>query len=133
MNALRVDKGKLLEILKSNRDAHLGVFLAAQKVYRKAAIAELDNMLQDALDGALIRKHVNLAAPENHTEDYERLIGLLELSTDVLVDLTAAEYSNYVQDNWAWSVRAKRLNEAYSSNNISPMFVGEDVRLPSSY
>lgn len=132
METLKVNKGKLLAILRENRDKHRKTFLEAQTVYRKAVIDELDVMLKAARDGSTIRKHVNMAAPEDHTEDYDQLIGLLELSEDTVVDLDNTEYRNYVRDTWAWSAKANRINQAYSSNNLNPMFVGEDARFPSS-
>lgn len=133
METLKVSKAKLLEILKNNRKTHRELFLEAQIVYKAAIISELDQMLKDAREGSNIRKHVNMAAPEDHTEDYDRLIGLLELAEDATVDLDAVEYNNYVRDKWAWSIKADRINKAYSSNNLSPVFVGENTSFPSSY
>lgn len=133
METLKVSKAKLLGILKENRRTHRQLFLEAQVVYKAAVISELDQMLKDARDGSKIRKHVNMAAPEDHTDDYDQLIGLLELAEDATIDLDAVEYSNYVRDKWAWSAKANRLNQAYSSSNTSPFFVGENAALPSSY
>lgn len=132
MDTLKVSKGKLLEILKGNRDSHRKTFLEAQNVYRKAVITELDSMLEAAQSGLPIRKHVNLAAPEDHTADYEEMIGLLELATDDLVDISQQEYKNYAMDKWAWNIKAKRLNDAYAAGNTSAFFVGENASFPSS-
>lgn len=133
MQSMKVDKEKLIKLLKVNRDAHRKSFLAAQKVYRELVIKELDFMLKEAKKGSNIRRHVNLKAPEDHTADYDKLLGLLEMSSDAAVDLTVLEYSNYVDDNWAWSIGTKALASNYTSRNVSPMFVGENVSLPLSY
>ena len=132
METLKVRKGKLLEILKTNRSKHYRTFLEAQKVYRLAVVKELDGMLADARDGVNIRKHVNLVAPEDHTASYDQMIGILELAVDKYVEMELSEYSNYVMDNWGWSAKANRINTAYSSNNINAMYVGEDVRFAST-
>lgn len=133
MNAMKVNKATLKLILGKNRDNHRGLFLKAQKVYRELVINELDKMLKDAKDGASIRRRINFSAPEDHTAEYDKLIGLLDLSLEDKVDLTLGEYDAYVNDNWAWSRIANTKNSAYASNNISPMFVGEDAHMPSSY
>ena len=133
MNTLKIDKYKLLHILKTNRENHRTLFLKAQDIYRELVIKELDGMLKDAREGSSIRRRVNFSAPEDHTNDYDRMIGILELSNDETLDLTISEYTYYVEDNWTWAKAANAKASNYTARNISPMFVGEDVSLPSSY
>lgn len=133
MNTMTVPKEGLLAVLTRNRDAHRALFLTAQEVYRAEVIKQLDLMLEDARSGAEIRRHINLSPPEDHTGDYDRMIGLLTLSNAETVDLTLQDYDCYVQDNWSWSRATRSKHMAYASNNLSPMFVGENVSLGLSY
>lgn len=133
MNSMKVGKDRLRAIVNTNRAKHYTLFLEAQKVYKDLVIKELDQMLADARAGSNIRRRVNLRAPENHVNDYDRLMGLFDLSEDLSVELTIAEYDCYVNDNWSWAKVANTLNTNYTSHNVSPMWVGEDSSMPTSY
>ena len=63
MQEVKLEKDKLLEIVKKNRENHRAIFLEAQENYRKRVIEELDKMLQDAREGKRIRTTVELQAP----------------------------------------------------------------------
>lgn len=125
MHNFVVPKNRLLEILKANREKHRSVFLKAQENYRKIAIDLMDQMLKDAREGGPVRKRINLDAPTDHTSDYDSIIGLLELSLDVNVDLSLQEYQMYVQDQWHW---AKDLVK--NTNYAAFVGVGEGGTLP---
>jgi hypothetical protein len=133
MDTLKIDKSRLLDILKKNRDNHRDLFLKAQDVYRELVIKELDLMLNDAKNGSAIRRHVNFSPPEDHTSDYNRMVGMLEMSMDTNIDLSLTEYSYYVEDNWAWAKLANAKAANYTARNVSPYFVGENSALGSSY
>lgn len=126
MEYANVPRLTLLSLIKANRDNHRDEFIKAQDVYRKLVIAELDKMLESAKSDSNILRHVNLKAPVDHTDDYDKLIGLLELSTDESTALTTSEYWAYVKDQWNWA-KDQAVNSTYRS--ISPMFVGEDASM----
>ena len=145
MNTMKVSKAALLTVLTQNRDAHFALYSKAYDNYRKFVVEELHKMLDDAKAGGPVRRHVNFTMPIDHTGDYDKLIGLFELSHDTVVELTLTEYSNYVKDDWSWSKTATAVNSTYAGvsafsamsllakRNISPMFVAEDAHMPSSY
>lgn len=133
MTSMKVSKQMLIKILETNRANHRDLFLKAQAIYREVVIKELDFMLKEAQNGSTIRRTVNLSPPEDHTADYDRLLGLLKMSDEPNVDLSMGEYSTYVEDNWSWSRAANSKNANYTARNVSPMFVGENASLPSSY
>lgn len=56
---------------------------------------------------------LNLQYPENHTNDYERAIRMMNSSIYEEVQLTVAQYDQYVLNNWEW--KNKFL---IASNNI---------------
>jgi hypothetical protein len=105
MKQVRINKSKLLEILKKNRADHRGIFLEAQKTFRAVAIKALDEQLKAARSGKPfeLARLVSLAAPEDHTADYDRSIQMLEMSVDTDIVVSEQEFTNYVQDIWHWS------------------------------
>ena len=115
MRSVKVEQGRLIDIMKQNRDQHRALFLKAQEGFRARVIEELDQMLEDARDGREVRILVGLEAQEDHTDDYDRVIGMLEMSVDAVVELDVASYEHYVRDRWSWSDRAMLKNTSYAS------------------
>ena len=119
MKQVRVDKAKLLAILKKNREDHRGIFLAAQKQFRVVAIKALDAQLKAARTGRpfeLVRLSA-LEAPQDHTADYDRSIQMLEMAVDKEILVDEREFQNYVQDIWNWSRDWAVSNMRYVSKN----------------
>jgi hypothetical protein len=105
MKEVRLQKAKLMEIIRKNREEHHAIFLEAQKKYREVAIKLLDRQLSAAREGKpfVLRQFVELVQPVDHTADYDRAIQMLELSVDEVITLSTADFSNLVQDQWQWS------------------------------
>lgn len=119
MKQVRVDKAKLLAILKKNREDHRGIFLAAQKQFRVVAIKALDQQLKAARSGKpfVLTNLAVLEAPQDHTADYDRSIQMLEMSVDAQILVDEREFQNYVQDIWQWSRDWAVSNMRYVSKN----------------
>ncbi len=114
MNAIKVKTSDLLTKIKINREAHRQIFLEASEGYRKAAIAELDSMLADAKEGKKIRRVLTLVQPMDQTKDYDRAIGMLEMSVDDVVELGEMDFRCYVLDEWQWKDQFRSSNVGYS-------------------
>jgi len=119
MKQVRVDKAKLLAILKKNRAEHRSVFLEAQKTFRVVAIKALDAQLKAARTNKPFElgRLVALTAPEDHTADYDRSIQMLEMSVDEHIMVDEREFQNYVQDIWNWSRDWATSNMRYVNKN----------------
>lgn len=118
MQKVRIAKAQLVELIKKNRDEHREVFLKAQEGYREKAIAVLDEQLARArkaqgIDMAVI---VGIVQPQDHTEDYDRVLEMLSLSVDDTIELTSEEFQNFVQDNWHWSRSWALSNSTYTDS-----------------
>ena len=92
----------LLAILKKNRSGHRMIFSEAWEEYRAQVIKAMEHNLDQAREGGDIRLSLSMRIPEDHTEEYDAVIGLLELSTDDTVELTAHDYERFVLDRWEW-------------------------------
>lgn len=115
MDKINVNKEQLIDKLKENRAKHRGIFLEATDAYRKMAIAELDKSLELAKAGKKIRRSIDLMEPSDHTKDYDRAIGMLEMSQDTDIQLSERDYNSYVLDDWAWRQQFLYSNSSYSA------------------
>lgn len=107
-----VSRDELLEVLRRNRDAHRKAFIKAQGLYRERAIGELDRALADARAGNGIRLSISMPVPEDHTDDYDREIRMLEMSVHERVTLASHLFDQVVMDHWRWSA-------SWASNTMS--------------
>lgn len=118
MNTVKVKTAVLLEKIKANRDAHRDLFLKAQIGYRKDIIEELDRMLQEARDNKPIRRHISLPEPQDHTDEYDRTIMMLEMSVDETIEISAQQFDCFVRDNWSWKAFTDATNTMYATKAV---------------
>lgn len=119
MRTVKVKRLDLLDRIAKNRTAHRDLFLKAQEGYRADVIEELDRMLKDARDGKIIRRSIDLAEPQDHTADYDRVIDMLTMSQDAIIEIGAVEFDQYVRDNWAWTAFANATNTMYAAKALT--------------
>src|SRR5262249_49279311 len=114
MQSIRVEKAKLVTILKKNRKAHHDIFLEAQKGFRQVVTDELEKRLELARKGKRIDQYLHLPEPQDHTRDYDRIISMLEMDLADIVELSEGDYAKYVLDDWQWKREFLGTNRAYS-------------------
>ena len=113
---MRNVKIKVLELMSrvvENRTNHQTIFERALEGYRKEVIKELEISLSDAKTGRKINRYISLEEPVNQTKDYDRVIEMLRMTTDEIVELTSQEFSQYVLDQWSWSEAINTTNSRY--------------------
>lgn len=113
MKTVNVKVTELLEKVQANRNTHFATFEKACGAYRERAIAELDASLAQAKKGGKITRFISLPEPENHTDDYDRVIAMLQMSQDKIIEISEHDFSTYVMDNWAWSAAFARNTMSY--------------------
>jgi hypothetical protein len=117
MQTVKIRKDDLLVVVKKNREEHRKIFLEACDGYRKEAVEVLDRMLADAKAGKRVEQFIGLEEPVDQTKDYDRVIRMLEMSTDDVITLTQGEFSNYVLDDWSWKQQFMGTNIKYVNSN----------------
>ena len=110
---ITVKTADLKTVLEANREGHRAKFLKAQEGFRARAIYELDKALEDARQGRKIRLYIQLPEPEDHTEDYDREIRMLEMHQEPTVKIRAQLFDQIVMDRWGWSKAFAATNSAY--------------------
>ena len=123
MRTVRVGTQWLLERLRDNRSNHRANFEKALGVYRTEAIEELERSLREAREGKPIRRYVAIPQPEDHTEDYDLVIAMLEASADEHVELQSHEFQTYALDKWGW-IESFGTNTMSYANKAPPKFNG---------
>lgn len=113
MDTITVRKDDLIKTLKENRDAHREQFLRAQSAYRMAMIEELDRALDEAKRGKTIKRAFALPVPEDHTDDYDTAIAMLEWHTKDAVELSQREFMTYVENKWGWLTSFAANTQSY--------------------
>lgn len=117
LQTVRVNKAELLERIKKNRADHRKIYEEAMDGWKKAVIAELDDMHRKALEGKDFVLAVRLERPEDHTDEYDTIIELLEMSLDEELELPYHEFANYALDKWGWQGRFLETSMSYGSSS----------------
>lgn len=108
----RIEKQKLLEVLRDNLKKHVTEYDAAMNDYWEA----LEIYHSSQLDRAKLRtkKGPEILAPIEPTsqaKEYEKVIRQLELSIDDRVTLNDTQFQTYVMDDWFWKPTFQMNNQ----------------------
>lgn len=97
-----IEKNKLLDIIKTNREEHIDTYSAAVVAYAEKGVDLLERLIKKLKAGEIIRNYLELPAPEDHTDEYDRAIRMLELDSRDAIELNEQEFRQFVQDDWDW-------------------------------
>lgn len=101
METVKVKKDELLKILRKNREEHREIFLEALDGYHKAALKALQDRIDEAKANKKVSLHFVLVEPQDQTKQYDRIIKMLEMNVEDVVELTEQEFVHYVMDDWS--------------------------------
>ena len=76
-------------------------------------------MLQAAKDGKKINTIIHLIQPKDHTDDYDRVIGMLKMSVDNEIIVDDSDYRKFILDQWDWSRQFSSSSASYSASSSS--------------
>lgn len=116
MDSITVNKQNLIETLKTNRDEHQAIYAKAVLAYKARYVEEAKRFADEAVRSAAIGARFVAfnypPVPEEHTDDFDRAIQMLEWDLSDTVDLSTHEFAQYVQNNWGWA-------KTFTSNTVS--------------
>lgn len=112
---VKIPRERTLEIVQHNRDNHKAVVAKALDGYRDAVIVELERRIDTIKAGKPIDTYLHLPQPEDHTNEYETIIGMLEMCTEDTIEVSPGEFRAYVEDKWDWKDRFVASTAAYVS------------------
>lgn len=114
MREVTVNREDLRKRVQENRDHHREVYEKAMLGYTKAAIKFFEEQLARALSGKTFQRMFPEPMPSDHTDDYDNVLDMLDMSVEDNITLGELEFRQYVRDEWGW----KREFTATSSNYI---------------
>lgn len=120
MNTIEIHRDKLLPIVKENQRKHDEIYSAAVSGYWVKAEEVLTKKLAQVQAKEKIDNYLGLAYPENHTDDYSRVISMIELSHQDVLDLSQQEFDCYVRNQWGWRNSFLTVNSFYASGCAGP-------------
>ncbi len=97
-----VDKEELMATLKENCATHGAVYEKAKAGYIKVTMRQLQDYVERLANGELLVQRFINSPPEDHTSDYLDAIEMMNWATDTKIELTQAQFKQYVQDDWGW-------------------------------
>lgn len=108
---------QVLANIHSNRERHVTELEEALSGWRRDLIeaidtqrAELTALRKRARAGTLRPRELQhdilgIRSPESHETDYDVAIGMLEMASADLVELSESDFARYVHDQWDWRSR----------------------------
>lgn len=114
MDKITVSKQNLLDKMKANRDAHRAIFEEAQKNFRAKVIELLDQKLAETKKGSPIKLYFDLPEPVDYTEEYDDAIARFEWHQGETIELSSAEFKQYVLDKWGWQQNFAASTQVYT-------------------
>lgn len=114
MEPIKVNKEHLLDTLRKNRDEHRAMFLKAHDIYCEKMAEEFTLRAKEARENSKVRRAFTMPVPEDHTVDYDTVIGMLEWDEgDVLVELSHRDFMTYVRNDWGWQQSFAANTQSY--------------------
>jgi hypothetical protein len=113
MKEVTVKKDEFISKVTANRQSHIELFekaLAGYKVAVEAALLEKIEQVRN--DDPHFSRIIQDERPENHSDDYDRVLTMAEMSVDDTITLSASDFARYVMDQWEW--KEKWFNNASS-------------------
>lgn len=105
MKEVVIDKDRLIQIVKDNQKDHEAKFEEAWGSWRDRMIDNFEEhlrRLKDRKQPTQVKINVNLVQPENHSDDYERALKMLQLHMEDTVTLDEQDFAELVQNDWGW-------------------------------
>lgn len=141
---IEVNRVKLLQTLISNRDNHIKAFEQAMAGYKAVLLVKIDHAFANAKE-ALVAKHektrakvaaftdediskqydyftlveevtVEMKVPRSYAKEYEAAIDMANWDVRETLELTHAEFTCFVRDQWDWKSGFEAVSKLYTGH-----------------
>ena len=105
MNAIKMKRQDLLDIVIHNRAKHATAYTEAVTDYKSLVLKVAAENLKIAKSGDLetFKKMRSMpSAPVQYSESYHRAIRMLELSVEDIIEVEEDVFNQLVLDEWGW-------------------------------
>jgi hypothetical protein len=97
-----VNKEEALKTLRANRKRHRKIVEEARAGYVEKAKAKLSAKLDELASGKLVALRFDLQVPEDHTDDYDLAIRMVELHSEDTIEMSSTDVRTLMMDEWDW-------------------------------
>ena len=111
---IKVEKDKLIQQIKENKERHIKEFDVAVIAYKDEALRQLTNLTTRVKEGA-VDAELDLVTPVNNAENYDKIVEMFQWEVEKEVELSQNEFNDYVQDETEFAMAAKYSNSFYSN------------------
>jgi predicted nucleic acid-binding OB-fold protein len=118
MNAVKVSRLELLEIVRKNKEQHIKDFNESVKDFKKAVVKVTKENLDLAKSGDLEKIGSIKAVPPkpvSYETSYARAARMLELSVEDVIEVEEDVFNQLVLDEWDWKHQFITSNTLYKS------------------
>lgn len=118
MNAIKMNRVSLLDIVRTNQAKHVSEFNEATEDYKVLVLQLAQANLKLAKTGDLAQfKNMKgvPSAPTSYEKDYGRAIRMLELSVEDIIEVEEDVFNQLVLDEWQWKNHFTASNTLYKS------------------
>lgn len=100
---IKVNKMELVDILRKNREIHASIYQTAIEKYRELSLTWFNNAVDVLKAGGEPPRTLPYPIPEEHTEDFDRAIKMMQMDVNDELDLEEHEFRQYVDNEWGWA------------------------------
>lgn len=115
--SVNVDRTKLLEALKTNREIHKNEYAHALVAFKTRLLADLEAALlkvDEAEPAKLKGFELEVDFPHNHDREFSDIIDMLEHSTDSVINIDSESFKAYFNNEWTWTTHFKNSVSNYA-------------------
>ena len=110
-----VSRESLIEALHDNLSLHKAEYQEAMSDYRAKVIADLKAALARAEAGDFEKVNVHVSQPESHEQEFQDVIGMLEMSVDETITLDSDAFKAYFRNEWPRKRQFELIAASYKS------------------
>ena len=102
MNGVKIKKYELLEALRENLEAHKDDVAEALELRREEMLSYFEEQIVKLnRDNEYQPKEViKFPVPEDNSKEYEKVIRMVEMTQDDVIELDEDQFDKLVMDNW---------------------------------
>ena len=100
---VNVNRQDLLVALRAGLEKHKAAYTEAVSDYQAAVLKFLGDALKRAKKGDFKDVVLKLTPPSDRSDDYVKVIEMLEMSVDENINLDAESFRAYVKNEWPWT------------------------------
>jgi hypothetical protein len=105
-----------MEIIQANMEQHREMFMEAMEGYKVKAIELLEAHIERIKTNAPEKVVIQLPMPQDHSDEYETVIGMLKVSIDEELEINRYDFERYVLDQWEWKQAFAETYAAYTQS-----------------